>query len=109
MAQANNSFKFEAISSDKHSKARIGKLTTPHGIIYTPNFIPVATQGSVKSLEVRDLNEIGIEIVLANTYHLHLRPGENLIKKFGGLTKFMGWNKPTMTDSGGFQVFSLGI
>lgn len=99
--------KFKILCKD--GNARLGQLTTPHGIIETPNFNPVGTQGSVKALEPRQLVEIGVRIVLANTYHLMLRPGANLIEKFGGLHKFMSWNRPIMTDSGGFQVFSLGI
>ncbi|MBI2330500.1 tRNA guanosine(34) transglycosylase Tgt [Candidatus Daviesbacteria bacterium] len=93
----------------KDGKARVGELITPHGIIETPNFNPVGTQAAVKALSPKDLKEIGVQIVLANTYHLMLRPGADLIEKFGGLHKFMGWDKPIMTDSGGFQVFSLGI
>ncbi len=93
----------------KDGKARVGKLVTPHGVIDTPNFIPVGTQATVKALGPRELSEIGAQIVLANTYHLMLRPGADLIEKFGGLHRFMGWDKPIMTDSGGFQVFSLGI
>lgn len=93
----------------KDGKARFGKLTTPHGVIDTPNFIPVGTQATVKALGPRELTEIGAEIILANTYHLMLRPGADLIEKFGGLHQFMGWDKPIMTDSGGFQVFSLGV
>ncbi len=93
----------------KDGKARVGKLETPHGIIETPSFNPVGTQATVKALSPRDLKEIGVQIVLANTYHLMLRPGVDLIAKFGGLHKFMGWDGPIMTDSGGFQVFSLGI
>ena len=92
----------------KDGKARVGKLATPHGVIDTPNFIPVGTQASVKSLTPRDLKEIDNQIILANTYHLMLRPGEKLIKKLGGLHSFMNWDKPIMTDSGGFQVLSLG-
>lgn len=93
----------------KAGKARVGRLTTPHGVIDTPNFIPVGTQATVKALGPRELKEIGSQIILANTYHLMLRPGADLIEKFGGLHKFMGWDKPIMTDSGGFQVFSLGV
>ncbi len=111
---------FKIITRDKSSKARAGIIKTPHGNIETPSFIPVGTQATVKSLSPRDLKEMGVQIVLANTYHLHLRPGGDLIKNFGGLAKFMGWEdgphfakasrgKPTMTDSGGFQVFSLGV
>lgn len=92
----------------KDGRARAGELITPHGIIKTPNFSPVGTQGTVKALSPKDLDEIGVQMVLANTYHLMLRPGDKLIKKLGGLHKFMGWDKPIMTDSGGFQVFSLG-
>lgn len=93
----------------KDGKARVGKLKTTHGIIETPIFIPVGTQASVKALSPKDLKEIGVQMVLANTYHLMLRPGDKLIKKMGGIHKFMGWDGPIMTDSGGFQVFSLGI
>lgn len=89
--------------------ARVGEIKTPHGTIKTPAFFPVGTQGSVKGLSPRELKEIGVQGLLGNTYHLHLRPGENSIFKFGGLAKWMNWNSPTMTDSGGFQVFSLGI
>lgn len=90
-------------------KARVAKLVTGHGEIETPNFNPVGTLASVKAISPKDLNEIGVQIVLANTYHLMLRPGASVIKKLGGLHKFMGWNEPIMTDSGGFQVFSLGV
>lgn len=100
---------FKIIHKDKKTKARVGVIKTPHGDIETPSFVPVGTQGTVKAVSPRDLREMGAQIVLANTYHLHLRPGEDLIKKFGGLSKFMSWNGPTMTDSGGFQVFSLGV
>ncbi len=93
----------------KDGKARVGKLETPHGVIETPQYIPVGTQATVKALGPRELAEIGSQIVLSNTYHLMLRPGADLIEKFGGLHKFMGWDKPIMTDSGGFQVFSLGV
>lgn len=101
--------KFQTIQKDKKSKARAGIINTPHGNIETPSFVPVGTQGTVKAVSPRDLQEMGAQVILANTYHLHLRPGENLIKKMGGLSKFMSWNGPTMTDSGGFQVFSLGV
>lgn len=102
-------FQFSILQKDKNSKARAGKLTTPHGEILTPTFVPVGTQGTVKTLSSQDLSELGAQIVLANTYHLHLRPGEETIGKLGGLGKFMGWQGPTMTDSGGYQVFSLGV
>src|SRR3989338_1324824 len=99
--------KFKVLHID--GKSRVGELTTPHGVIETPNFIPVGTQGSVKALSPKDLKDIGAQIILSNTYHLMLRPGADLIEKFGGLHKFMNWDKPIMTDSGGFQVFSLGV
>ncbi len=99
---------FSFQTAAKNRTARTGMLRTPHGTIRTPNFIPVATQASVKAIAQDDLNTIGIDAVLANTYHLMLRPGEKLIKHLGGLHSFMGWRKPLFTDSGGFQVFSLG-
>lgn len=94
-------------STSSGSKARVGRITTDHGIVGTPAFVPVGTQATVKSLTPQDLKEIGVQIFFGNTYHLHLRPGEDVIKDFGGLGKFMGWSGATMTDSGGFQVFSL--
>ena len=100
---------FSVLKKDKKTKARAGIIKTPHGDIETPMFVPVGTQATVKSLDPKVLKESGVQVVLANTYHLHLRPGEDIVKKFGGLAKFMSWNGPTMTDSGGFQVFSLGI
>ncbi len=100
---------FKIVKKDKKLKMRAGIISTPHGDIETPIFIPVGTNSSVKSVSPRDLKEMGAQIILSNTYHLHLRPGEDLIKKFGGLSKWMSWGGPTMTDSGGFQVFSLGI
>lgn len=93
----------------RQGKARVGVLKTPHGDILTPNFNPVGTQASLKALSPKDLNEIGVQMVLANTYHISLRPGADIVEKLGGLHKFMAWDKPIMTDSGGFQVFSLGI
>jgi len=87
--------------------ARRGKLTLPHGIAQTPAFMPVGTSGAVKAMTSEDLEEIGAEIVLGNTYHLYLRPGVDIVRKMGGLGSFSGWNRPTLTDSGGFQVFSL--
>lgn len=92
----------------KDGKTRVGELQTPHGVIETPNFNPVGTQATVKAMTPAQLKEIGVQMVLANTYHLMLRPGVEVIKKFGGLHKFMGWESPIMTDSGGYQVFSLG-
>lgn len=103
------SFKFKILAKDKKSNARLAELRTPHGIIKTPAFVPVGTLASVKGVIPQDLKEMGVQIVLANTYHLHLRPDEKVIAKMGGLGKFMGWDGPTMTDSGGYQVFSLGV
>lgn len=101
-------FKFEIIKKDKKSRARVGKITTAHGIINTPAFVPVGTRATVKGLTPQDLREAEVQLLFGNTYHLHLRPGEDLVKDFGGLAKFMSWSGPTITDSGGFQVFSLG-
>lgn len=95
-------------STDSGSAARAGMLTTPHGTIRTPAFVPVGTKAGVKGVLPRDLKAIGAQVVLANTYHLYLQPGEQVVKDAGGLGTFMGWEGPTMTDSGGFQVFSLG-
>lgn len=102
-------FDFVVLQKDPHSKARAGRLSTPHGDILTPNFNPVGTQATVKTLSSQDLREIGAQIVLSNTYHLFLRPGVQIIEKLGGLSEFQRWHGPTMTDSGGFQVFSLGV
>lgn len=102
-------FKYTLLSKDKKTNARLGELKTPHGIIKTPAFVPVGTLATVKGLAPQALQEIGTQIVLSNTYHLHLRPGEDVIFEMGGLGKFMHWNGPTMTDSGGYQVFSLGV
>ncbi|MCB0161782.1 MAG: tRNA-guanine transglycosylase, partial [Caldilineaceae bacterium] len=88
-------------------RARAGTFSTPHGPIHMPAFAPVGTLANVKTLEPRDLTELGAELILANTYHLYLRPGHELIERFGGLHQFMGWDGPILTDSGGFQVFSL--
>jgi queuine tRNA-ribosyltransferase len=98
---------FKLIKEDKNSKARRGKLITKHGEIKTPFFMPIATKAAVKGLSSLDMNELGAQILLSNTYHLMLRPGEKLISKAGGLHGFMNWHKPILTDSGGFQVFSL--
>jgi len=95
--------------NSKDGKARTGVIKTKHGSFETPVFIPVATAATVKALSNKDLLDIGGSVLLANTYHLHLRPGEELIKRLGGLHKFMSWDKPLVTDSGGFQVFSLGF
>jgi queuine tRNA-ribosyltransferase len=98
---------FELFKTSLRSKARLGRLTTKRGKIDTPVFMPVGTQASVKALDLRELNEIGSEILLGNTYHLFLRPGMDIIRKAGGLHTFMNWDKPILTDSGGFQVYSL--
>src|SRR3989475_6323884 len=98
---------FELLKTDPSSKARLGRLVTSHGIIETPVFMPVGTQGSVKALDPRELREMGTEILLGNTYHLSLRPGIDIIRAAGGLHQFINWPHPILTDSGGFQVFSL--
>ncbi|MBI3301084.1 MAG: tRNA guanosine(34) transglycosylase Tgt [Deltaproteobacteria bacterium] len=100
-------FRFSVIQKDSYTQARLGYLTTTHGSVATPAFMPVATQGTVKAATPRELHEIGAEIILANAYHLYLRPGVELIERAGGLHCFMGWNGPILTDSGGYQVFSL--
>ncbi|MCF6365919.1 MAG: tRNA guanosine(34) transglycosylase Tgt [Bacteroidales bacterium] len=100
--------KFEILTKDTKTKAKTGKIYTAHGIIETPIFMPVGTVGSVKSVHQRELDEdIKAQIILGNTYHLYLRPGTETLEKAGGLHKFMNWNKPILTDSGGYQVFSL--
>ncbi len=101
-------FEFKIKHKAKNSLARSGTFKTPHGVIQTPVFMPVGTKATVKTLSPHDLETLNAEIILANTYHLYLRPGEKLIKKMGGLHQWMHWNKPILTDSGGFQVFSLG-
>jgi len=98
---------FEILATDRHSKARQGRLPTAHGVIDTPAFMPVGTQGSVKGVSPRELRELKAQIVLGNTYHLFVRPGLDVIKHFGGLHKFMNWDGPILTDSGGYQIFSL--
>ncbi|MDR2384422.1 MAG: tRNA guanosine(34) transglycosylase Tgt [Tannerella sp.] len=99
---------FEVIKKDKNSNARAGLIQTGHGCIKTPVFMPVGTQGAVKAVHIRELkNDVKAEIILGNTYHLYLRPGLDVLEKAGGLHKFNGWDKPILTDSGGFQVFSL--
>ncbi len=99
---------FEVIQTDPTSAARCGRLKLNHGVVETPIFMPVGTYGSVKAMSPRDLNEIQAQIILGNTFHLWLRPGVEILNQFGGLHGFMGWDKPILTDSGGFQVFSLG-
>jgi len=99
--------RFEVVLKDKSTKARIGRIYTGHGNIETPCFMPVGTHGSVKTLSPEDLNESRVQIILGNTYYLYLRPGKEIIKDAGGIHKFIGWDKPILTDSGGYQVFSL--
>src|ERR1041385_5415169 len=98
---------FELFKSDRHSKARLGRLRTAHGVVDTPVFMPVGTQASVKALDPRELREMGTQIILGNTYHLNNRPGMEVIRAAGGLHRFMNWDGPILTDSGGFQVVSL--
>src|ERR1039458_3998378 len=98
---------FQLLAKDPTTGARRGRLQTPHGVVETPVFMPVGTQGTVKALTPIHLREIGAQIILGNTYHLNLRPGSELIRELGGLRRFMGWDGPILTDSGGFQVFSL--
>lgn len=99
--------KYRLIKTEKHTGARLGEIITPHGTFPTPMFMPVGTQATVKTLSPEELDEMGAGIILANTYHLWLRPGEDLVEEAGGLHKFMNWDKGILTDSGGFQVFSL--
>ncbi len=103
----NRPFEFELLHVCKQTGARRGRLHTPHGVIETPVYMPVGTQASVKTMSPEELEDCGAQIVLSNTYHLHLRPGEALVEKAGGLHAFMHWDHPILTDSGGFQVFSL--
>ncbi len=98
---------FELLANDPASKARRGRLTTAHGVIETPAFMPVGTQGSVKAVSPRELRELEAQIILGNTYHLFVRPGMEVMRHFGGLHRFMNWDGPILTDSGGYQIFSL--
>jgi tRNA-guanine transglycosylases, various specificities len=98
---------FTLLKKESSTKARLGKIGTPHGEVNTPVFMPTGTQATVKSLVPERVAELGAEIILSNTYHLYLRPGHKIIKDIGGLHKFMNWNRPILTDSGGFQVYSL--
>ena len=100
-------FDFKLFKENKKSRARLGEITTDHGKIETPIFMPVGTQATVKAMTSRELKEVGSQIILGNTYHLYLRPGDELIAEAGGLHQFMNWDRPILTDSGGFQVFSL--
>src|ERR1700720_1491133 len=99
-------FRFEVLATDP-TGARLGRLTTPHGVIDTPAFMPVGTAATVKGQTQADLENLGVQILLSNTYHLYLRPGHELIRSMGGLHKFMAWPRAILTDSGGYQVFSL--
>src|ERR1700685_2919955 len=99
-------FKFEVLKTDSNG-ARRGRLTTPHGVIDTPAFMPVGTAGTVKGLTQQALGELGVQILLGNTYHLYLRPGLKRTRRLGGFPRFMSWPGAILTDSGGFQVFSL--
>ncbi len=103
-----SSIEFKLIKTDRDCAARLGSLTTPHGRIDTPIFMPVGTQATVKAMTPEELDEAGAQIILANTYHLYIRPGHELVARMGGLHDFMHWHGPILTDSGGFQVFSLG-
>src|SRR3954470_17165362 len=98
-------FAFRVLNRD--GAARRGVLTTPHGVVQTPAFMPVGTRGAVKALTMRDVEDLGAEIILGNTYHLYLKPGDSVIARCGGLHRFIGWTRPILTDSGGYQVFSL--
>ncbi|RYM06829.1 tRNA guanosine(34) transglycosylase Tgt [Sporolactobacillus sp. THM7-7] len=98
---------YELVKKEKHTGARLGRLRTPHGTFATPMFMPVGTQATVKTMSPRELKEMGAGVILSNTYHLWLRPGEDIVKEAGGLHRFMNWDRGILTDSGGFQVFSL--
>ncbi|NUQ66423.1 MAG: tRNA-guanine transglycosylase, partial [Pirellulales bacterium] len=104
---ATDPVRFELHHTDTHGAARRGVLHTPHGPVDLPAFMPVGTLGTVKGIEVEQLRATGAQMVLGNTYHLTLRPGEAVVESLGGLHRFMGWNGPILTDSGGFQLFSL--
>ena len=106
-ASAEQPFRFEVVARDPGSKARAGRLHTPHGVVETPVFMPVGTQGAAKALSPDQLREAGAQMLLANSFHLHLRPGAELVARLGGLHRFAGWPRPMLTDSGGYQVFSL--
>src|SRR3989338_3389321 len=99
--------RFEPLPTDKTTGARRGRITTAHGTVETPVFMPCGTQATVKTLDPRDLREEGCELILSNTYHLYLRPGHEVVKELGGLHRFMGWDRAILTDSGGYQVLSL--
>src|SRR5436190_2874509 len=98
---------FELVAQDRESKARRGRITTAHGVLDTPVFMPIGTQGSVKGVSPKELRELHAQIILGNTYHLFVRPGLDVIRHFDGLHRFMNWDGPILTDSGGYQIFSL--
>ncbi len=102
-------FGFEITGRDDKSLARVGTISTPHGQIQTPAFIPVGTKATVKSVLPESMRDLGAQALLANAYHLYLQPGPDILDEAGGLAKFMNWDSPTITDSGGFQVLSLGV
>ena len=104
-----NLLNFKILKKSRISNARLGFIETTHGVIETPCLVPVATQGVVKTLTSQEVDQTKSQILISNTFHLHLKPGEKVVEKSGGLHKFMNWKKPLMTDSGGFQVFSLGF
>ena len=107
MSDSTSPCKFEILARDSASQARCGRLWTAHGPVDTPVFMPVGTQAAVKAMTPAELQEADVKMILANTYHLHVRPGEDIVAECGGLHRFMGWDAPILTDSGGFQVFSL--
>lgn len=102
-------FEFKILKKSKTSRARLGVITTPHGEIETPAFVPVATRGTIRTLDTREIEDAGSQVLICNTFHLHIAPGEKTIAKAGGIHSYMDWKKPLMTDSGGFQVYSLGF
>ena len=102
-------FGFKILKKSKRSRARLGVISTPHGEIETPAFIPVATRATIRTLDTPEIHEVGAQALICNTFHLHISPGEKIVKKAGGIHGYMQWNKPLMTDSGGFQVYSLGF
>ena len=104
----NKPLTFEVLHKEANTRARRGRITTPHGVIETPVFMPVGTQATVKAMKPESVEATGAQIILSNTYHLMLRPGSDIVREAGGLHEFMNWHKPILTDSGGFQVFSLG-
>src|SRR5581483_1290717 len=106
-AESATEFKFEILHTSKKSRARVGKITTPHGVIDTPNFVGVGTNGTLKALDNSAVQEIGLQLMFCNTYHLMLQPGTEVVRKAGGLHRFIHRSLPIITDSGGFQVFSL--